>query len=99
MAIPISAIKSIDRIDYDLKLKKTDVKGHDMLTHAFEIFLKEDFLDIFLRPDYERLVLPDTKRNDQSLRKVRNGHRDEIKNMYILEEENRALEPLGQAAM
>lgn len=64
MAVPIAAIKSIERIDYDLKLKKSDKKGYDMATHAFEIFLKEDFLDLFLRPDYERLVLPDTKRND-----------------------------------
>ena len=33
----------------------------------FEIFLKEDFLDIFLRPDYEKLFLPDTKRRSQLL--------------------------------
>ena len=53
MAIPIIAIKSIERVYYELQLKKTDKKGRDLCKNTFEIFLKEDFLDIFLRADYE----------------------------------------------
>jgi len=53
MAIPILGIKNVERVEYDLKLKKTDKKGKEMIKHSFELFLKEDFLDLFLRADYE----------------------------------------------
>lgn len=64
MAFPLNAVKSIDRVTIDLKLKKTDKKGKDLLKNTFEIFLKDDFLDIFLRSDYEQIFAPDTKRRN-----------------------------------
>ena len=67
MAFPFNAIKSIDRVHFDVQLKKTDKKGQDLQKNMFEIFLKEDFLDIFLRPDYEQLFNPDTKRRNYLL--------------------------------
>ena len=57
MAVPMIAIKSVERINQsgilDLKLKKSDLKGKELEKNIFEIFLKGDFLDLFLRPDYE----------------------------------------------
>ena len=53
MAFPVIAIKNIERIYVDLPLKKTDKKGHEIAKNIFEIYLKDDFLDLFLRPDYE----------------------------------------------
>ena len=70
MAFPFNAIKSIDRVHFDVQLKKTDKKGQDLQKNMFEIFLKEDFLDIFLRPDYEQLFNPDTKRRNYLLQKI-----------------------------
>jgi hypothetical protein len=67
MAIPLIAIKNIDRVYCELQLKKTDKKGKDLVKNTFEIFLKEDFLDIFLRSDYENLFNPDTKRRNYLL--------------------------------
>lgn len=67
MAFPVIAIKSIERISADLQLKKTDKKGHELAKNMFEIFLKDDFLDIFLRPDYEQLFAPDTRRRNHFL--------------------------------
>ena len=70
MAFPFNAIKSIERVGFDVQLKKTDKKGQDLQKNMFEIFLKEDFLDIFLRPDYEQLFNPDTKRRNYLLQKI-----------------------------
>jgi len=36
----------------------------------FEIYLKEDFLDIFLRSDYEQLFAPDTKRRNHIMKQI-----------------------------
>jgi hypothetical protein len=70
MAIPIDAIKNVERVYYELQLKKTDKKGKDLVKNTFEIFLKEDFLDIFLRSDYEMLFLRDNKRKTQGLKMI-----------------------------
>lgn len=64
MALPIIAIKSIERVFYDLPLKKHDKKGRDLAKNMFEIHLKEDFLDIFLRSDYEKVFNPESKRRN-----------------------------------
>lgn len=64
MAIPIIAVKNIDRVYYELQLKKTDKKGKELVKNTFEIFLKEDFLDLFLRADYEQLFSTDSKRKN-----------------------------------
>ena len=70
MAFPVCAIKSIERIYSDFPLKKTDKKGQEIAKHAFEIFLKDDFLDLFLRHDYESLFAPDSKRTNYQLMKM-----------------------------
>jgi hypothetical protein len=53
MAFPVIAIKGIERLYSELPLKKSDKKGHEITKNTFEIFLKDDFLDLFLRHDYE----------------------------------------------
>jgi hypothetical protein len=50
LAIPISAIKSCNLVNYELEVKKTDTKGKELAKHQFELFLKEDFIDYFLTP-------------------------------------------------
>jgi len=103
MAIPLIAIKSIDKVEYPVKLKKNDKKGAVLVANMFEIFLKEDFLDLYMRPDYERLFNPDTKRVSHSLRNISNVEAATspkgLKERFILEEENTPLEPLGSRAM
>lgn len=64
MAIPLIAIKTIQKVNLDIKLKKNDKKGSLFVANAFEIFLKDDFLDFFLRSDYEQLFSPDSKRKN-----------------------------------
>lgn len=64
MAVPLIAIKSIEKVEFDIKLKKTDKKGQLYVKNMFEIHLKEDFLDLFLRSDYEMLFNPDSKRRN-----------------------------------
>lgn len=67
MAFPVIAVKSVERTDGDLQLKKTDKKGKDLQKNMFEVHLKDDFLDLFLRADYEKLFAPDTKRKNHLL--------------------------------
>jgi len=38
-----------------------------MAKHQFELFLKEDFIDHFLTPEYERLFSPNGKRINTAL--------------------------------
>lgn len=55
IAIPLAAIKMVQRVDFDLGLSKKERAKHaDILEQQFEIFLKEGFLDLYLRPDYDR---------------------------------------------
>lgn len=64
MAIPLIAVKCIEKVEFDIKLKKNDKKGELYVKNMFEIFLKDDFLDLFLRSDYEMLFNPDSKRRN-----------------------------------
>ena len=54
LAIPISALQSINVVHYDLPFKKSEKKNLELAKHQFEFFLKEDFIDYFLSPAYER---------------------------------------------
>ena len=55
MAIPITAIKSVERVTFDLPFKKAEKDKHSaFLENQFEIQLKSDFLEFFLKPEYER---------------------------------------------
>jgi hypothetical protein len=100
MAIPVIAIQSIERVHYDLQLKKTDKKGKELTENMFEVFLKDDFLDIFLRHDYEQVFAPESKRKNMALLHVKKDAKKEmrmnpspskknIKQLFIAEEENR----------
>lgn len=54
MAIPITAIKKIERVNFDLPFKKAEKEKYgNYLSNQFEIYLKGDFLDMFLSPEYE----------------------------------------------
>ena len=106
MAFPIIAIKSVEKIDFEIQLKKTDKKGHDLAKNMFEIYLKEDFLDIFLRSDYEQLFAPDTKRRNHIKKQIEreskiysSPSKKNVKELYQSEMDNKPEEPLKQAAM
>jgi hypothetical protein len=61
----------------------------------FEIFLREDFLDIFLRHDYEQLFAPDSNRQNRQLLNMRKDNKvysnspnkNRLKDRYLAEEE------------
>jgi hypothetical protein len=57
MAIPVAAIKRVERVQFELPLsKKEKEKLGTMTFNQFEIFLKDDFIDIYLRPEYDLRV-------------------------------------------
>ena len=62
LAIPIAGIESVRHVSYELPIKKNDTKAKELAKHQFELFLKEDFIDYFLSPAYERHFSPDGKR-------------------------------------
>ena len=70
LAIPIVAIQSISRVSYDLPIKKSDKRGKELSKHQFEFFLKEDFIDYFLSPGYERHFSPDGKRFNIAIKQL-----------------------------
>lgn len=56
-AIPILAIKKVERVDFELFFNKREQdKAAQFNPNQFEIFLKDDFIDIYLRPEYEAKV-------------------------------------------
>lgn len=82
-------------------MKKTDKKGKELQKNMFEISLKDDFLDLFLRADYESLFAPDTQRRNHLLHQIEKEYRmsvspskKNIKERYKADEENRPEEPL-----
>lgn len=55
MAIPVAAIKKVERVNFELHFKKGDhEKNARLIENQFEIYLKEGFLDLYLRPEYEQ---------------------------------------------
>lgn len=56
-AIPILAIKKVERVNFDLFFNKREQeKAASFNPNQFEIYLKEDFIDIYLRPEYESKI-------------------------------------------
>ena len=54
MAIPITAIKKVEKVDFELPFKKNEKEKYSLyLNNEFEIYLKADFLNLYLSPDYE----------------------------------------------
>ena len=107
LAIPICAIKSVNRVNYELPIQNKDKKSKEIARHQFELFLEEDFLDYFLSPMYEKHFSPDGKRINPAIQQLEKkemkknqaspNKRDvlNIKDKYIMEEENRLDEPLS----
>jgi len=56
MAIPIAAIIEVKRVSFNLQINPKDPKQTAYRDHQLEILLKEDFLDLYLRIDYERVI-------------------------------------------
>lgn len=55
MNIPVAAIKKVERVQFDLPINRKEKDKLAVFTlNEFEVFLKDDFIDIFLRPDYEQ---------------------------------------------
>jgi hypothetical protein len=49
LAIPITAIKKVERVNFELPInKKDDDKYTSLMLNQFEIFLKDDFIEIYL---------------------------------------------------
>lgn len=67
LAIPIVAFQNVSRVNYDLPIKKKDKQNKELAKHTFEFFLKEDFIDFFLSPAYERQFSPDGKRYNTAI--------------------------------
>lgn len=55
MAIPLTAVKEIEWVTLDIQFKKKDVKTPVLAENTFEVYLNEEFLDLYLRTDYESL--------------------------------------------
>lgn len=54
-AIPIAAIKKVEKVSFDLKIGKKDAEKYaEYNQNQFEVYLKDDFIEIFVRPDYEQ---------------------------------------------
>ena len=54
MAIPVAAIKKVVKVHFELPLKKKEAEKYDQFVeNQFEIYLKDDFIDLYLKPTYE----------------------------------------------
>jgi len=50
----VLAIKKVEKVHFDLFfIKKDKEKNQAFNENQFEIFFKDDFVDYYLRPDYE----------------------------------------------
>lgn len=71
MAIPIKAIKKVERVNFELPFSKREKdKYAPFLDQQFEIYLKEDFIDIYLKPTYELRIAECSHGNDDSSRNI-----------------------------
>ena len=59
VVIPYQAIKSVKKIQSSPLMSKPQLKKYaEYLDNQFEIYLKDDFLSLYLRPSYEQLMRP-----------------------------------------
>ena len=56
MAVPIAAIDKVVYASYTLPHNKKDDEQVTFMKYQLEIILKEDFLDFYLRADYDQRV-------------------------------------------
>lgn len=56
-AIPVAAIRLVERVHFDLPMSKKEKEKQGVyIDNLFEIHLKDDFIDIYLRPGYEHRI-------------------------------------------
>lgn len=54
MAIPVAAIKRVEKVQFEIVLNAREAdKYQPYIQNQIEIYLKDDFLDLYLRPTYE----------------------------------------------
>lgn len=53
MAIPVKAIERVERVSLNLPINWRDNAQVSYNDHQFEIILKEDFINLYIRSDYE----------------------------------------------
>ena len=106
MAIPISGISRIEPVEMNVQVKKGDKKTPALLENTFEIFLKEEFLDLYLRTDYESLFCQDAHRKNALMKNIQKSEkiyhspsRKNLKEKFLLEEADTPDMPLNHAAM
>ena len=106
MAIPLSAIKEIEWVTMNIQFKKKDVKTPVLAGNTFEIYLKEEFLDLYLRTDYESLFCQDLKRKNEMLKNIEKAEKNfhspqkkSLKEKFVMEEHDNPDVPLSHAAM
>ncbi len=62
LAVPLKAIRTVEKTEHLLQLGKKDVKNQAIAENQFEIFLKDDFLNYYLSSVYEKHFSPDGTR-------------------------------------
>jgi len=106
LAIPIIGIKSVARVNYDLPIGKKDLKSKEIAKFQFELFLKEDFIEYFMSPIYEKHFTPDGSRINTGIKHLEDKERKKssspskkdilnLKDKFRMEEENKLEEPLS----
>ena len=57
LAVPMQAIDHCAKVDFDLGLSKAQAQQQsDFLVNQFELFLKDDFLALYLKQNYEVIM-------------------------------------------
>ncbi len=54
MAVPVAAFKKVERVTMELSMAEKDKEKFEQFTdNLFEVFLKEDFIELFVSPEFE----------------------------------------------
>ena len=54
LVLPVAAIYTCQRVNFDLGLSKTEIQDQaNFLVNQFEIFLRDDFLPLYLKSNYD----------------------------------------------
>lgn len=57
LAVPMRALEQCSKVNFDLGLSKTQAQQQsDFLINQFELFLKDDFLALYLKQNYDSIM-------------------------------------------
>ena len=57
LAVPMRALEQCSKVNFDLGLSKTQAQQQsDFLINQFELFLKDDFLALYLKLNYDSIM-------------------------------------------